>query len=619
MPDLFDPLKALYVSIYDDDGVQLATTAVDGNVSVVSFRYKFDDEDNDVCTIKLQSKEPLAFDRLSIGRGSKLLIKWGYLNNRVSPFVYVAVRDVTSKYGMNIIYTELECTDLLTYMKTARADDVGEGSYIDYIRAQCYGRYNIVIKDRGKKVYAQARRKKREINKEVIAKQESFDDPPIYNPMFEPAPEGTSYIYKEVTDLEIGTWFENDPSNPVREFLEADSRSIITSQRSQYVVMSEFFKTCPSGPWYITGRGDTLYIHNRDLGKTIYRSYKYMAEPGDLIDITAKTKYENFEKQVVSYLGLDPADRKNFYIDDYREALYKQKNLKEILENKQISDEEKKAQIKDYLQLRYESYPLQGSLEVEGALIPFGSDKKLFFIGGKYHKAYMDKLGLPYSEKSDKTKLFTDPWIRGGKEGFNPLLHDPILRAIWITIPLVSMNEIIAVTNNRQRELEMEKEEAKIIVEGDPYLCSERTVFVSNIHKQHVGHYYIKKCEHVITTQGYKTTLECLKVVPESKLVTLGDDYSVTEEGTQELEKQYLQEKYLFGKDVKISYIGQELTLYGGPGYAGGYTSTEKKRYYTLNDLKFVRGYDDDKIAEILVQDSKSPDVDIEEVNVEIF
>ena len=145
MPGLNDPIKTVFISVYDMVGNQLASTVGDGQVSVVSIRYKYDDEDDDICTIKLQMADPKALDTLNIERGTKLQLIFGYLGNPVSPIAHVLVRDMTSKYGTNVIYTELQCTDYLTWLKVQRSSDVANGSIIDYIKAQVYGKYKIVI------------------------------------------------------------------------------------------------------------------------------------------------------------------------------------------------------------------------------------------------------------------------------------------------------------------------------------------------------------------------------------------------------------------------------------------------------------------------------------------
>jgi len=69
---------------------------------------------------------------------------------------------------------------------------------------------------------------------------------------------------------------------------------------------------------------------------------------------------------------------------------------------------------------------------------------------------------------------------------------------------------------NTLRGLQMESEEASLILEGDPSLKSEIVVGVSNVQKVHKANYYVKKCEHSLFAMGYKTTLETTRVNPEA-------------------------------------------------------------------------------------------------------
>jgi len=492
--------------------------------------------------------------------------------------VSVAVRDMTSKYGSKIIYTELECTDYLTFIKTARSEGVSEGSYMDYIKSLMYGRFNIVIKERGKVIYAQAKRKEDENVSKVMTMTGVNYETPFPQIMFDPidqiigqfnekdtAPKG-SRTYGEIWGPAIeGTWFVDD-THPIYDYLTR-SKGVLNANRSGFVVLQSLFRKCPRGPWFITGRGETLLIHNRDLGKKVYKQYTYKAEPSQLIDFTAKTKFEAFDKQVVSYSGMDPKERKNFFVTDYRKALYGQRNPKEILEDKEISEEDATKELQQYFDLRDAVYPKWGIDLFEGIHLRPVPD--LIRLGPQ---DYSDNPMLRAVQKV-KAETMADPW----------LLHMGIVRYSWYTMPIESYSEAVNVMNSRQREMAMDKEEGKIIIQGDPWVISEYTIRVLNVHKQHEGQYYIKKCEHALTSQGYKTTLDCIKVVPGSIMTTIGgvskEEYDAMDDVTKEVfTKQYKREQELFGPEVKVTYFTPK-TMASPYGYGSGpsYTSYEDK------------------------------------------
>jgi len=575
MASRHDPLKTPWVGVFNKSGKMISQNFGDGDIIVTQFRYKYDDEDDDICTIKMQMSDPQALDQLDIQRGTELRIVWGYLKNVKSPEVTVVVRDMISKYGPNVIYTDLECTDYLTFIKTFRSPDVDEISILDYLKGQAYGKYKIVLTDRGENIYTQRTLKKQDKTHELHYVQdwdagpegrapEAFD--PILRHLNHNAevPEGTKVVISPIKKPEAGVWYVS-AKDPVREFLEQPI-SIPTANRSIYIVLQDILKKCPNGPWYVTGRGDTLEIHNRNLGGDITREYIYKNERAQLLDFQAKTKFEAFEKQSISYSGMDAADRKNYYVEDYRKALMNQRDLQEILEDKKITDATKEEQINDFLDLYEGGYNTYKTVRIDGAFIEPGTESQMF-IPGRFPQPFISNIDQEVAVK-DKTFIDHTKYAPGVKapESLDRVefKDDLILRASWYTIPLLTRDEAINVTNNRQRELAMEKEEGKIIVEGDPYLMDQQKVIVSNVHSQHEGQYYIKKCEHAVTQNGYKTTLDCLKVVPEATLnniTTLTKEAYEGGELTEEQEEYYIREIALYGNNVIVTGGYRE---YGG-------------------------------------------------------
>lgn len=563
MPNLNTPIKTPFIGVFNKAGKLISQNFGEGDITVTHFRFKYDDEDDDICTIKMQMANPKALDILNISRGTELRIVWGYLKNVRSPEATVVVRDMTSKYGPNVIYTDLECTDYLTYIKTMRSPDVAEITLMDYLRQQSYGKYNVAVIDRGEVIYSQSALKKKE-NKEEIPYVGPWDGGPEFHPVEIIDPiirfrnPNLNANQEQFEREDPGTWHVAE-DDPIKEFLEQPV-SIPTSNRSIYVVLQDVMKKCPNGPWYVTGRGDTLEIHNRDLGGSVVRLYKYKDEPAQLLDFQAKTKFENFEKQSISYSGMDASDRQNYYVEDYRKALVNQEGLVEILKDKTITNVEKEKKINEWLDLYEGGYDTFGTIRVDGAFIEPGTDAQRF-IPGTFPEPFISNID---QEVAVKDKTYNDlnryaPAVRPPETLDRVEFKDDlILRASWFTVPLLTRDEAINVTNARQRELAMDMEEGKIIVEGDPGLMDQHIIKISNVHRQHEGRYYVKKCEHIIGPNGYKTNLDCLKVVPEATIANVTTITQEQYEGgqlTEEQEKYYLKERALFGHDVIVSAI----------------------------------------------------------------
>ncbi len=604
MPDLNSPLKSPFIFLYNVRGEKIADNwGEDNDLSIVSMKYKYDDEDDDICSIKLQMSNPRSLGRLGISRGTELRVKWGYIDNDKTSTVTVLVRDLTSKYGSNVIYTQLECTDYLTYLKIFRSPDTGYGSILDYIQSQIDKKYNIQIYDKGEIIYNQVTD---DFKDEAIDQLTDPNDP----------------IRKDPKLWDNYSWTVGE-TNIIRQYIEQE-REILSSNRSIYITLADLFNKAPRGPWFITGRGYTLLIHNRNVTGNIFRSYQYKQEPGQLIDFQAKTKFETFERQSISYSGMDAKDRKNYYLEDYRKALMTQRTPKEILEDKTITEQQAVKELKEFWQFYSVGYANFGATRTEGAFIDPGKDSQLF-LPGTFKDSYITKYGYTPSVQ-DHTKMDRSKLAPGvsSEEQFNPDINDRILRAVWYTFPLETFEDAVNTTNNRQRELAMEKEEGNAIVEGDPYLRDQQKIYISNVDDQHEGIYYIKKCEHTVSQQGYKTKMECFKVIEETKNRNISQvTQKRYEQGELDAEdiKYFERESLLFGTDFVVRarvYQGdrqyQAAPSVALPGPRHEVYKTEELRSSDLFDSSGK--WTVDSWANEMVRLSRNPDAEIEIISM---
>lgn len=532
------PLKTPKVELFNFNGALIASTMEGHPIGIVSVKYRFDDEEDDRCLIKIQATDAKYIDLIDIRRRDRLYINWGYVNGQMSGRVMVVVRDLKSKYGPNIVYTELECTDAATFLKLSKSQDSTTISLIGYMKEYCVSKLKIVIKESGKILYKQGINKKAGDGLVVVSVPEGlgFKDP------FQE--EGSDILLQE-SDYEAGSWFGE---GVVRTFLEKEI-DLVTTGRSPYVVIREKMRLCPNGPWYVSGRGNTLIVHNRNLGNKVYRNYIYKGEPGDLIDFTASTKYENFEKRTATQSGVDPLTKSTYFIDSYLDILESLKGFKEIVEDKNSSEEKKEEELRKWLYVYNNSYKRYktGKLPVE-----FTADGNIWPVD---EWTDYDRRGIPLEENADKTRAVNpSDLIKYGETVFNPV--KVIGRAFLYSSPVESWDEVNANLANTLRGMEMEKEEAKIIVEGDPNLINDLVVNISNVQAAHKGNYYIKVCEHEISGQGYKVMIDSIKVVEEARL-KIYQESGKQEEDTDGLkfnaEERYSLEENIFRKwDIKV-------------------------------------------------------------------
>ena len=587
MSHLNDSIKTPIVYLYNEAG-NLLTSSMEGlDLGIVDFTYEYDDEEEELCTIKIQAKHHDAIDSLNIRRNAILSARWGYIGGPLSNQVKVAVRDIASKYGTNIIYSEYKCTDLTTFLKLNRSEDIRTMSIIDYLDNYASRSVNIVIQSGPDVIYKQGISMPAPA---IYTMEASSINPSVFNPMMKYTQGGKPYLPKpeRLGGNKPGMWY-TDIGNDIKKYLEQD-RDMISINRSPYNVLQEYLNTCPQGPWFITGRGDTLFIHNRNLGNNLYKNYIYAGESGELMDFTAETKYENFEKQKISSLTLDPISKGTESIDIYLNRLSTQKSFKEIVgEYKTLTEEERANQIKDFI-IAYHDYKMN-EIQVEAfkAFTRANPNISNYQDAQIAFNTSLDRRGMSFDEDSGvlaKKAYGEYILVPEGKMNVSPLkgyMGKVLVYSIPIEDPLDAENE----QSNILRKLEMETEEANIIVEGDPNLMSEMVVGVLNIQKTHEGRYYIKKCSHNITEQGYRTSLETLKVKDSAIIKSLKTkseiEKSKENEISMKLPEFFLKQEQIFKRwNVQVTFN----ELYGGYEYGktgtGGYKT---KRVDTLDSI----------------------------------
>lgn len=585
--------KTPIVTLFNQGNQEIASSLSRVGLSVVDFRYKFDDEDDDICTIKLQADNFKPLDSLGISYNSILLVQWGYLEGAVSNKATIVVRDIKTKYGPNVIWVSLECTDFVTYLKTQRGNDSQELSILQYVQSKCQTsrgyNYKVVIKQFGKVVYKQDKVKTRDSQEVSVYNTDIID-----HPNFDPFIDGWKLVTRIVPNTPSNGKFLEGGSTELIDFLTKE-RPFTDANRSPYQVLRDVFKYAPDGPWYICGRGDTILIHNRDLSGRPIRTYNYAQEPGDLIDLSIISKYEAFEERVVSSPYMNPEDKISYYEDIYLKELSNLNDIGKILKGDKITKAEKKELLKTFIATyRASKYHAVELIKLDIQRRGGYSKGNLFTgeIGGKTGN---------YIDFADRDSLGDAKIKDYGPEGFiwDPDKIDevsPAITAFLYMLPALTANETRDMVDNVAREAEMDKVEANFIIEGDPILKSEVTIRLGNIQRIHSGDYYIKKLEHIISRMGYKVQGEALKVMPKAAIVGTSisarqvmtdESGNVTSDTGQEVIDRYKREQALFtnwGIEILVNSREQRGNSFPGLGPAEASTHTVKD-YQPLSDF----------------------------------
>ena len=86
------------------------------------FEYKYDEENDDLCTMKFRFEDIRSFDLPYFQQDVILCVQWGYIpayGNDIlkSPRRKIAIRDLQADYKSDYIELELQCTDLISYLR----------------------------------------------------------------------------------------------------------------------------------------------------------------------------------------------------------------------------------------------------------------------------------------------------------------------------------------------------------------------------------------------------------------------------------------------------------------------------------------------------------------------
>jgi len=615
MPAPLGIVETVKVVVADNGGNILATSDKGGDVSIVDFRYKFDDEESDECTIKLQTSDPLAFNRIGIVRSSLLQVSWGYVAGPMTYAATVVVRDHETKYGRSQITTQLICSDLLTYLTTARSVAAGEASMIDHLKTSFLGKYNVVIKDKGNEIWSLGLKRKIEQRTATYSLHDTMPIDPWdimlwlrssrrdmtkfargvvrhvpRKPLIGYMPNVVN-IEPVITDDEH--WYCSD-NDPIKAWLEK-VRGVIESNRSKFTVIRDLFKDCPNGPWYITGRCQTLLIHNRDFVNKPVRFYTYKSEPSQLIDFTAKTKYDQFEKNRISSTAYDPSNQNLYKLDTYLDELFSMVTFKEIYEERNLTEEGFKKWLKRWVDL-VRAHEKWQSTRTSFSVV----QKNMTDEGVGWTKLQLKPRFPSYTEISNPDVALQD---NTNLPQPSPYYDDvAIITGFHYARPLQFIDDRSNFIANETRKAAMEKEEANIKVVGDPFLQSQMRVQIGNVFKQHKGLYYIKKCEHIITHQGYKTEMDCLKVLSTNRLASserLEKAILLAGAVTMDAEKQFIKEELLFGKPIIIE-VTKPLreNIEGTKGYVAGLGYVQQMQFPEKTIYDIQEELDDDEFIE---------------------
>lgn len=500
--------------------IRLYYTGADGKEQELSERidrmsYCYDEEDDDLLDITLQSSDRNFPDHPALQEGAALRVIWGYIKSKDSGVRKIWVRDVKPEFTKEYVQVTLVCTEKGTDLKSSTSRKVYKNSTLLHVaadKAQKHGlkakvempstSTRIILKAKpGESLQSLLERESR-LNWE--ANQKKLQDEYRKNPgkvrtEFQAT---VNEAWKKNRETFAGSkyreelakaWYTGNLVTPLshedvnkmaKEMQQYDS--FPQAGRSDKQTMNDMGRREQGGPFIVETRDDELIIKKRDFTQTPYRSYEYGGPTGELFEFAPETKTLNRKGagSGLGFSGWNPLDKSFFsgvagnHGDPTLAGLHKQ-----------LDD--------------YEEWEREGKGEATAFFrptLPFnrksadGRDLNYRNSTALWNTAVPIKV----SEHVAALKATIKDLEAKTKGMYNPLGTNPI--------------DAYSQAANLKDASELQRNPATASVWGDPALKVGMIITILNVSKKYSGNYYIIKATHTMDrSSGYITELEMVR------------------------------------------------------------------------------------------------------------
>lgn len=577
--------KIPYVIIKDESGINLATNLNRQGLYVTHFRYTFDDDDEDKCTIRLEAKSVSGIKASGIFvYDLPLRVSWGYVGLVCSP-VIVYIRDIKTRYGSDSLYIELECTDLSSYLKSFKTQGSGKVSVLEYLKMFIEDKYRASIIHNGKVIWKSFSKLLTEGNPWLNPNpDDNFLPSPIKpNPLGDLA-FSTDFRTKEYVPPEPVGYEDNvDTKTKLGNFLNTPL-DIISANISPHQVLRNIFRQAPDGPWFISGTGNNITIHNRNLNSSPILSYTYWSD-NSFLDFTVNSKRESSDAATLNYTTLDPANRIVRSRESYIRSLEGLKPISSVIQDKSLSAQDKKDKVKKLMEsyLGYLNY-------------------------GTVRNAITSKDWVNAAEENINPNLVRDKGYKGlyvpkgvsPGDQFHAVMNNLTVAGYIYSSPLDLPDAEFDTMSNVAKEIEMGRMEADLKTEGNIHISKNCIIKLSGLLPEHNGNWYVKKCDHELGNGGYNTNSEVFLISDKNSQSSFKTETDIKDKVISDIEKVYETEKKLFGELNKIKItLGDVIP---GKYYLPGVLATDYSYTTTVAEFLQSGGIDENQDIDKLIR-----------------
>lgn len=515
--------------------VKVYSSAGEITSRITDFSYKYSQEEDDVCQLRVEEKDTNLPDRAEFQEGAILTVVWGYIAKEYKKTRRVKISNIKASYTETTVCLDLLCTDLVSDLKKTSSKKVHKGTLNDIAKE--------VADKNGLK-----------FNGIVDTDQGLAIDGTAFHGYARPG------FYDQNGNYTIAV---DNTAVPRQVHLRIYDQ-LPQANKSDFRLLKEAAAGDPNGPFEVVGRDGTLSIQKKNLNQKPIAVYTYASGDGLLLSFHPETKnltrqqsssnistdLFNPENKTAYNLNSNSFTNKDPKLGDVTEvparfsssgisgsttgsvsskqvitgpnkknqvASYPDKPLKN---NKVVNSDKPQSKVNvDTNSLKYQleqldnanikadaNYQLDGADKFNGN---YGLDTAYGIIHftdyntaapgfyddhGNYTVA-IDKTAVivPHGEVVVKKKQPTD-----NTKSLPSSEHD--------------IEEAFAKGSNLQAEAALQKNPAELIVVGNPLLESGKIVTILNVSKKYSGNYYIEECVHSMNFgQAYKTTMKLTK------------------------------------------------------------------------------------------------------------
>lgn len=262
------------------------------NQMVTKFSYKYDEENDDECSIKIAVTSSEQLNHPELRADNKILVEWGYIlptgKLLKSHIRKVAIRDLKSEYKADGIELELVCTDLVSYLKSQRYNDVSSASNYDaFLKEVISGQYTATKTIKGK-VRFLGQDETLEGNNPNWNKKAWIKENKAFNPNF-------AYTDDMRYTPNLGLFMVKD-----QDLIIKGSGKAITQE------IKKILNENPSGPAYLETRDDRVNALVRDWNQAASAIYTFGGVHGEIIDFKPTSNVQKVDDDEIEDTHVNP-------------------------------------------------------------------------------------------------------------------------------------------------------------------------------------------------------------------------------------------------------------------------------------------------------------------------